>query len=337
MKITVVIMIIMILCNQAYSQNCANTSEGLTPLMDLSGSYNDSTGGLYGGGSNTIPADHDSIGQIRAGEVAPRDTDGVVDWSGTGKIGVVMLGGSLIDRPTFFLKDTLSAQAMIDKVRAEIVVVNVGVPGTGNLHNVIDTSHTYWTTHVTDSLSDKNITRDQVQVAVFGSIQNESGAFDNISGENNDSLKVGARRWQNYFPNLKLLLVYTLQYGGYGEEPNPGNQEPTWYERSGFGQRGAILASARQEADMSPIKDANDNGVGNGMGEAACMFWLADCYADGTTQRSDGLDWICPDDYEDGGHLDTQGRRKMVLEWLEFLEGNPIGATWWLRNSGLLD
>ena len=315
--------------NEVLAQaDCSNTSEGLTPLIDLATTYNDSTGGLYRNGSNTIPAAHDSIGRVRALEVAPRDANGLVKWDGTGKIVLLTVGGSTIDRPSFFMVDTLAA--MTARVRPDLVFVNGGVVGTGNLNNVAKTTHSYWTSNIADSLAAKSVTLNQVQVIIVETIFNDTGPFNSIVAQDRDTLKAAAQRWQSHMPNLKLVLVDSRPYGGYA--PVGNNQEPVWYQRSSFGHRAAIMASVTRAAGYSPVK--SKNGRGNGMGEAAYMVWLSYSYADGTTARNDGLLWNCSD-YEDGVHLAQTGRRKQVTGWLSFLLNNPIGKPWFLRNPKL--
>ena len=75
------------------AQNCAGTSIGAKPLMDLgSGMYMGYTGGLYLNGSNAMPAAHASSGLAAANAVTPRDASGAP--SPSGKIVLLSVGMS---------------------------------------------------------------------------------------------------------------------------------------------------------------------------------------------------------------------------------------------------
>src|SRR5438876_872791 len=55
--------------------NCARTSTGFTPLMDLgTGTFQGYEGGLYAGGSNTPPAAYQQVGITHTQAIQPLDT-----------------------------------------------------------------------------------------------------------------------------------------------------------------------------------------------------------------------------------------------------------------------
>src|SRR5918911_991668 len=81
------------------SANCAQTSVGLTPLMDLGqGTYQGYEGGLYPGGSNRPPVAHLELGLARARMVRPLALDGRPDPHGR----IVLLAIGLSNASTEF-------------------------------------------------------------------------------------------------------------------------------------------------------------------------------------------------------------------------------------------
>src|SRR5437762_2920796 len=77
----------------AQAATSSASSTGHTPLTDMGAqTYYGFGGGLYTGGSNTVPADHDSAGRARAAAVTPLDPHGRP--SAQGKIVLLSIGMS---------------------------------------------------------------------------------------------------------------------------------------------------------------------------------------------------------------------------------------------------
>jgi len=73
--------------------SAASHGPNILPLNDLgSGTYLGFQGGLYEGGSNTVPADHAAVGAARAAAVQPLDTSG--NPSPSGKMVLLSVGMS---------------------------------------------------------------------------------------------------------------------------------------------------------------------------------------------------------------------------------------------------
>src|SRR5438128_1933457 len=74
--------------------NCARESTGTVPLIDLgTGSYKGAQGGLYPGGSNHRPPDHNAAGVTIAESLTPLDTLGQPD-SIHGRVVFISIGMS---------------------------------------------------------------------------------------------------------------------------------------------------------------------------------------------------------------------------------------------------
>src|SRR5205085_8298511 len=77
----------------ARASNCAGTSTGMIPLIDLgTGLYHGYPGGLYGAGSNVRPPAHDAAGIAIANALGPLDTLGAPDPAG--RIVLISIGMS---------------------------------------------------------------------------------------------------------------------------------------------------------------------------------------------------------------------------------------------------
>src|ERR1041384_2891870 len=76
-----------------HASNCAGTSTGMIPLIDLgTGLYHGYSGGLYGNGSNVRPPGHDAAGITIANALTPLDTLGNPDPNG--RIVLISIGMS---------------------------------------------------------------------------------------------------------------------------------------------------------------------------------------------------------------------------------------------------
>ncbi|MBC8172510.1 MAG: hypothetical protein H7X71_01275, partial [Chitinophagales bacterium] len=75
--------------------NCVNDSTGYIPLNDMgTGNFFGYQGGLYPGGTNTIPNLHLKAGKKLANQIRPRNMAGAVDLE-NGKVVLLCLGSSV--------------------------------------------------------------------------------------------------------------------------------------------------------------------------------------------------------------------------------------------------
>ncbi len=83
--------------------NCSNESTGNIPLQDLvGGSYEGIPGGLYPGGTNTMPDDHLAWGLELASQVEPLDAFGNPDPAGSSVFLTVGMSNAEIESPVIF-------------------------------------------------------------------------------------------------------------------------------------------------------------------------------------------------------------------------------------------
>jgi hypothetical protein len=152
------------------------------------------------------------------------------------------------------------------------------------------------------------------------------------------------RACRTRYPNLRIAFVSSRIYAGYAGYPNPTvsslNPEPYAYE-SGLSMKWLIEAQINQMAGgpIDPVAgDLNYNTV------APWIAWGPYLWADGMTQRSDGLRWLCSDIENDGTHPATGGETKVGSMLLNFMLTSRYATPWFrvcepgdLNGDGLWD
>jgi hypothetical protein len=145
------------------------------------------------------------------------------------------------------------------------------------------------------------------------------------------------------YPNLKQIFLSTRVYAGYA--PKPLNPEPYAYE---YGFSGKWLI----EAQIGQIKTSTIDPVAGDMnyvsGAAAWTAWGPYLWANGTTPRSDGLNWCngqngapCNGEVDfapDGTHPSSNdpghdGTTKVVNQLMTFFKTSPYTPSWFCKTG----
>lgn len=286
--------------------------------MDLGvGTYNGWMGGLYPEGSNEIPPAHLDAGLGIAQTVQPLDANGTPDPA-NGKTAWLSIGMSNTSQESgAFIQ---AANAYPGKHPA-LVLVNGGV---GGQTAVIQSTPThpnyssYWGT-VSDRLATAGVTAAQVQV-IWLKVANQ--AVTTPLPEYYDSLLTQTKRimheLKDRFPNVRLCYVASRSYGGYASGTNP---EP-YAHWQGWVMKHLIEAQISGDPDLA---FAGPNAV------SPWLAWGVYLWADGTTPRSDGLTWECPEDFQaDGLHPSPAGRQKVADLLMELFTTDATACPWFL-------
>ena len=112
------------------------------------------------------------------------------------------------------------------------------------------------------------------------------------------------------FRQLKLVYVSSRTYGGYSESDL--SPEPIAYE-SAFAVKWLIEERINNSSSDRSIP---------------WVSWGPYLWADGVTQRSDGLIWERSDFEPDGVHTSAQGALKVATMLLEFFQKDTAGNLW---------
>ncbi|MCW5899542.1 MAG: hypothetical protein KIT10_09760 [Flavobacteriales bacterium] len=202
-----------------------------------------------------------------------------------------------------------------------LVLVNGGVGGQTAVIQSTPTNPnyaSYWNT-VDDRLTNAGVTAAQVQV-IWLKVANQ--AVTTPLPEYYDSLLTQTKRitheLKGRFPHVRICYVASRIYGGYASGTNP---EP-YAHWQGWVMKHLIEAQIEGDPELAYT------------GPEAVSPWLAwgvYLWADGTTPRSDGLTWECPEDFQpDGLHPSPAGRQKVADLLLDFFSTDPTACPWFM-------
>ncbi|MCC6939617.1 MAG: T9SS type A sorting domain-containing protein [Flavobacteriales bacterium] len=303
--------------------NCGQTSTGMVPINDLgTGTYMGMMGGLYPNGLNVRPPAHHAAGLAFAAQVQPLDTTGAPDPV-NGKVVWLSIGFSNATQET---QTFIPMATALPDLNPKLVLVDGALGGqtAAILSTPTNPSYaTYWNT-VINRLSAAGVTDQQVQ-AIW--LKDDNQATLPIE-EHSDSVHVQFKRitheLHDRFPNAHLCYIASRIYAGYASSAL--NPEPYAY-RNGWTMKQLIGEQIAGDPELQ------HSGAG---ANAPWLSWGVYLWADGTTPRSDGLTWVCPDDYQnDGTHPSTIGRAKVAALLLDFFTTDSTTCSWFLNDCGI--
>jgi len=298
------------------SADCGRTSTGAIPIPDLGeAEYQGAQGGLYPGGSNTIPAEHEAIGLEYASQIEPLDSEGNPEPDGS--IAVMSIGVSNTNQE---FEDFMT---IVEGITApSIVLVNAAQPGEPVVRWA-DPQGSAWA-GADRALANAGVTPDQVQAA-WVKVPERIQTWDDLepfpvdAETYRDQLVEVLRIARDRYPNLRIAYLSSRIYGGYSTSPMP-SPEPLAYE-NGFGIKWAIEEQIDGSPELNPDSEA-------GPVVAPWIAWGPYMWADGTTPRSDGLTWECSDLKRDGTHPAQSGIRKVGVMLAEHFLSSPTAVPW---------
>lgn len=300
----------------ASAQNCANTSTGLVPLVDLgAGTYQGHAGGLYPGSTNVRPEQHTVDGLAQATRVVPREANGAPDPAG--RIVVMSIGMSNCWQEF----GVLMTQVEADATRNPAVLFVNGAQTGAAASTIAMPGSTYWT-NCDNRLALAGATPQQVQVVWLKSVNlHPTNGFPGQALELRDQYRAILQNVKARYPNARIAWLASRIYAGYATSTL--NPEPYAYEH-GFVVKWTIEAQIQGDPAL-----AFDDAVGPAL--APWIDWGTYLWADGTTPRGDGLTWLCQHYQNDGTHPSNQGRQRVAQQVLAHLRTDPIAASWYLR------
>jgi hypothetical protein len=313
----------------AEAANCANSFvPGLTALTDLgAGTYQGQQGGLYPGGTNSIPSGHATLGLGQANAIQPLNSSG--QPSSSGLIGLIAIGVSNTSDDFGAFIDVATADA---RVAPNVALVDGAVSG-HPIDTWLDPAGVPWGV-VDDRLAAAGVAYAQVQAAwIMLPDRNPFPLpFPSEQQAYKDKLATVVRELKVRFPNLRLAYLSSHQYTGYADEH--ANLEPIAYLH-GFGVKWLIEDQINGVGNLNPNPSAG----------AVVAPWLAwgpytwangvgpDGVPGGQPGRSDGLEWACSDFTADGVHPSTTGKAKSAAMLLAHFTSAPTACPWFLADG----
>ncbi|HXJ37328.1 MAG TPA: hypothetical protein VMS22_25145 [Candidatus Eisenbacteria bacterium] len=318
--------------------NCAQTSTGMVPIMDLgTGLYlGQFQGGLYPGGTNAMPMAHLAAGLKAAAAMVPRNTEGVPDPV-NGKVVMISVGMSNATSE-FCTQGSGTTNCWVQSFMGQAAVdTNVNHTTLAFINGARSGQEARWWLDPTGTnyvnlaglLASQGFS--EAQVAAAWIKQADTNPDATLPDPKADAyilegrLATIVRSLRIRYPNLKQIFFSSRVYAGY--TTSLLSPEPSAYE-GGFAAKWVIEAQIRQmSTPLNPIDaiigDLNNTTV------APWLGWGAYLWADGLTPRSDGLTWACGEfSNQDGLHLQMFSSRKVGAMLLDFMLHSPVTQSW---------
>lgn len=289
---------------------------GMVPITDLTETYKDQDGGLYGEGRNEPPSMHAQAAKTETERIQP--LDGVGKPSLDGKIVLLSIGMSNTTQE--FSKFVQMANADAD--RAPNVVLVDGAQGGQTAERIADEGAQFWTI-IDQRLKAAGVTPQQVQVIWFKEANaGPSAGFPAEMQKLKTSVATDLQVAKKRFPNTRIAYLSSRIYAGYAASPL--NPEPYAYE-SAFAVRWVIQDQMKGSANLNYNPD-------RGEVKAPLLLWGPYLWADGVKGRKAGdLVWTREDFAGDGTHPSESGRKKVAEQLLKFFKNDSNTRTWFMK------
>ena len=291
------------------------TSSPEVPMDQLGTStYLGYPGGLYPGGTNTMPASHQTAGINLANTIQPLNAEG--NPSPFGKYVLLSLGTS--DAAYEF--DRFIEYATNESTVNPNLVVVEGAMGSEALDTLLGTeASAFWNNIYNWFLPDAGVTRQQV-VAIWMEPEDAHppGLFPQDMEQMHAELRTLIPNLLVRFPNLKLLYLSSRTYAGYAKPINQVS-EPYAYDQ-GY----ALQAVIADQLNGDPALNFDPS---QGPVLAPWIAWENYKWGNGMTAHN-GMVWACQDFRSDGYHVTGLGEDKVVGLLMNFLKSDPTAAPW---------
>ena len=290
-------------------------SKGLVPLTELTGTYKEMDGGLYGSGKNTPPPAQQKLADQALAAIKPLDAEGKP--AASGKIVLMSIGMSNATQEF----STFVTMANRDSQKSPQVTIVDSAQGAQTAIVCANPDARPWGV-AEERLRAAGVTPQQVQVLW---IKQANGGprrgLEEMKVLQGHMQQVVANARTKY-PNVKLAFLASRTYGGYAQTPL--NPEPYAYEGA-FAMRGLILqqmgGDAALQADLS-----------KGATKAPVLLWGPYLWGAGATPRkADGLTWLPEDFSDDGTHPSRSGQQKVGKLLLDFFTTDANANPWFMK------
>lgn len=307
-----------------YSQNCANDSTGLIPIIDLEqGFYQGFQGGLYFG-SNDKPIQQVNNLNQAISNILPLNTSGVQD-NNNGKIVLLSIGAS---NPKTEFQSFLNITDTFSLINPYLTIVNGGQGGKG-LQKIIDPNESYWK-YVDNQLKSNAVNRFQVQVIWLeedNTLVNNT-SFPSAPQELGVEFKALFKILLQNYPNLQICYLNARGYSGFVDNASTagyGLRHPRDYY-NGWALKWLIEDQIMGDTSLSFMGTERKSPV---------LDWSAYLWADGNNPRKDGFFMQCPDDLkpDDGLHWSPSGNDKAGKAIFDRFYSDNEARKWFLNDA----
>lgn len=318
--------------------NSSNNSSSLSvhimriPLTELGSNLylNRYSGGLFPGGTNTMPSAHATAGLSKSSLIQQRNSSGTAT---TTNGVIVMLSIGMTNTNLEFGQFETAVRTTLSGNR-NVVVIN-GASGSEQYVTAWDqTSDTQYSRILSTLLTPRGLAESQVQ-AVWMKLAISSPTSSLASSTTPDAYTLKAtlghvvRTLKSRYPNLQQVFFSSRSYAGYTS--SAVNPEPYAYE-SGFAVKWLIEAQINQ-MDTGTV-DSQAGNLNYDNGTAPWISWGPYIWANGTTTSTDGVSWSQSDFQSNGLNVSTAGANKIRDELTEFFDNSPY-TSWYSASTSL--
>jgi hypothetical protein len=309
------------------------------PLTDLGArTYFKNSGGLYPGGINQPPPDHDVAARANRNRIRQLDVNG--DESPFGKYVLLSIGMSNTSEEwcSKTSRPPCTAWSFMGRAAADVsvnhyslVIVNGADAGQEAPAWTSPTSPNYDRIKIA-RLAPLGLSENQVEIAwVKLTDQRPKTSLPADSADAYvflSNLGQVLRALRIRYPNLLLVFISSRTYGGYAT--TDWNPEPYAYEE-GFSVKWLIESQINEIRGVPPNPRAGS--LNYAKKTAPPTLWGPYFWADGVSPRSDGLVWQRNDFEEDGAHPSQTGESKVAAILLDFFKSSLYTRCWFVANQ----
>lgn len=293
------------------------TELGAAAYTRMDGQETSFTGGLYPGGSNTRPPEHEAAGLAASAQVIPLDSEGKPDPE-NGSIALISLGMS---NTMMEFEEFISRTHNDPQLNPQLVLVN-GALGNQTAERWDDPQAPAWG-FMGESLARRSVTHQQVQVAWVKLTLTRGGDFPAKAQELQAHLGNIARNLKLHFPNLRIAY-FSSRTRSYTYERGL-SPEPLAFE-TGFAVKWMIEKQINGDPELNFDPQAGEV-------KAPFLAWGPYLWVDGDQPREDGRVWLQEDLTGDCTHPSASGREKVADMLLEFFSTDSTAAGWFLSRA----
>lgn len=289
---------------------------GSNEYIRLDGTQTGFYGGLYPGGMNMRPAQHETAGVMISEQIKPLDEFGQIDLL-NGEIVFISVGMS---NTKFEFDGFISLVNADSSINSNLFLLN-GAQGSQVSNRWADPNGKGWD-RLEILLQDAGLSPLQVQVAWVNLTQFGYGDFPEKAQSLQADLEAVDRNLKSKFPNIKIAY-YSSRTRAYlywdGLSP-----EPTAFE-TGFAVKWMIEDQINGNPDLN--FDPSSGSV-----VAPYLSWGPYLWIDGLNPRSDGLIWTQNDVQDDCVHPSDSGVQKVANQMMNFFKTDTASKSWFLTN-----
>ncbi len=288
----------------------SDAAKGLVPLTELKEKHGIWDGGLYGGGSNDVPAAQQKRASQALAKLQPLDANGKP--AADGKIVLMSIGMS---NTTMEFSQFVKAANADERKAVNVIIVDAAQGGKAAKQWAANDAPPWEV--AADRLKQSGVSPQQVQVLWIKQANiAPSGSSEAEVKRLQDDVQTIVTLAKAKYPNVQLAFLSSRIYAGYAQTQL--NPEPYAYEGA-FAMRGLIQKQIAGDAALTVDK-------------APVLLWGPYLWAAGATARSgDGLQWKPEDLGGDGTHPSPIGAQKVAKLLLDFFTSDANARGWFLK------